>query len=1106
MKNEPTDEQKLILKNNKKNMIISASAGSGKTFVVIEYLINLICKKNIPLSRLLVLTFTKAAANEMKTRLYKAILEEKPSEFLLNQLDELQISDISTIDAFCEKMIKRNINKINLDDNFTILDEKASKNLKLMAFNRVFDSFSVNNTKEFDEIYFAFKKNKEQIFGAMLDFASFFDSSFDGEKLAQEFIDDTLLLEERAEDYIKNYIKEIFNKVKNEISFVCDLPKPYQELKDSLNEFTNIELDQNLIDVIDKINDFKILNTPRNKIENLEDKKVLVEAKEKLKEVQKLLEPYKDLSIIIKNKFKDNSLIKALLNFYKEQQKEYKILKENRWALDFADLEIYAKKLLEDEDVAKDLQDKYDYIFIDEYQDTNTLQEAIIKPIAKKGFFVAVGDPKQGIYGFRNASMEIMKKDIEDFSKDENSDALFLTGNFRSDERLLSFINEIFIKVMTEESVGIDYEKTSKLKGLQPFEKGRMPSVCLDLILNEKEEKEAPKGVYSVKEDKITLSEENLKEVKVIALRIEEALESQIYDAKRGCFRKVSEGDIALLFRGRSALMQDCVRFLQDKGFNIVADIKQDLLEDSQIRVLLALFKLAINFKDDISLVSVMNSWIGDFSLDEICEIRFKDREKRFYQLVEESEEGKIIEFKKKIEEFYFESQLLGVSKALYNLFNRNDFQLFINSLPSKNIKKSHINQLFKIIKSGDFENNLAGLVNYLENIKSDGEMSEQSSNAITITTIHATKGLEYPIVILCGCGEKLSKVYNKPYLLSRDFGLGTYLYDYDENIRVLSLTFLAGKLSKKRKEFIDELMIFYVALTRAQNHLFLIGSVDDINFSQDIFDYKNYLEIILNSFGENFTQNLFSQEYVKKGDWEFRVISDVVDKSRTERVKEKLNFKIDNICEYIDYQYKNKDKCFLPYKNSVSSLLKLDEEDILEESRLEFSNEDKISRERAILRGNAYHEALKIIDFDLVNSKEDLIGQELENKMMNGYFEFIDFDLLYKNIKIIKSTIGGGKTIKERQFIMQTSLKEVGISDGDDNVIVQGIVDLFVLGEKNILIDYKFTSIRDENRLKEKYHKQIELYSLAIEKAFGVKVDEKYLLSLKDALLIKVN
>lgn len=211
---------------------------------------------------------------------------------------------------------------------------------------------------------------------------------------------------------------------------------------------------------------------------------------------------------------------------------------------------------------------------------------------------------------------------------------------------------------------------------------------------------------------------------------------------------------------------------------------------------------------------------VWGFSLDELSKFRASNQDIAFYEIIREQslKNQKVKEFIQMIEDFSFEQQILGTTKALQNLFVKKDYNLYLSSLPSSNIKNSHINELFKIIKSGDFEFNIQGLINYLDSVKTEGSMIESSNNAITITTIHATKGLEYPIVILAGCGEKLGKNNRNMFNISKVFGLGTYVYDFDENIRKPSPIFMANKYSNKRKDFIDEIMIFYVALTRAQN------------------------------------------------------------------------------------------------------------------------------------------------------------------------------------------------------------------------------------------------------------------------------------------------
>ncbi len=1115
MKQKLTEEQKNILNNDKKNLIVSASAGSGKTFVVVEYLVNLLCKKSVPISKMLVLTFTKAAANEMKIRLTKAILEKKPNDFLLKQLDDIYISDITTIDSFCERLVKRNIAYIDVDNNFSVLDSKVSQNLKYLSFTKVFENYTQKDDALFEELYFAFKKNKSRMFDAIMYINDYFNCSCNSNNLINEFLNNNDLFLKKSFEFIKNELNVLKSELINLINFINDdqLTPKLKDLKRNLQDFTNC-FNSDFYLSCKLLNDYKLLDIPKSKIDNIPEKEDLRLAKEKAKKIKKIVENYSFINDNLKNKIKNCSISKALIGFYNDFVNEYNNLKRINKGLDFADLEKFAYQLLQNKKVKEDLQKKYDYIFIDEYQDTNSLQENIIKPIADGGKFIAVGDPKQGIYGFRNASMEIMKKDIDDFNTKEDSQSLFLTGNFRSNDKILQFVNKVFENVITEKNVGIDYKKTSMLKGLKNFKESKFTPVMIDVVLPNKEEKEEKRGVYSVKNDKIKFSKEYENEVFDIINRVEQFLESDIYDAKLEKMRKVQPNDIAILFRERNQIMIECVRKMQSMGFNILADIKHSLLDDGEIQTLMSLIKLAINLNDDISLVSVMTSWFGGFSLDEVCNYRIQDSKNSIYDIVMnlKNKDKKIDKFFKFIDDFSFYCQTIGLTESLQKIFNEYNYNFYINNLSYANIKICNLNEFFKIIKTGNYDFNLQGLLDYLTNIKSEGSLNDSSSNSITITTIHATKGLEFPIVILGACGESLGKPNRNAINITKNFGMGSYVYDFQENIKIPSPIFLANKLFKKKEEFIDEIMIFYVACTRAQNNLVLIGSADEKNIlnEDDVFACKTYFDIVFSNMGKNFKEQIFSQEKINTYNCEFTLIDDVVkEKKDTQKncVNEPILIKHQKeVSNYLNFKYVDQEYCFQEYKNSVSSLFEKDVEDNSENFILN-ENDLTTNREKAIMQGNAYHEALKIIDFDKIKTFDDLVNfkEFLQQSLSDGYFQLLDLNLLYKNILLIKDILPNGNIIKEKPFLMKTTLRELGISDNTNEILVQGICDLFCIGKKNILIDYKYTSVKDEKRLIKRYEKQIEIYSLAIEKAFKIKLEEKYLLSLKTATLIKL-
>ncbi|MBQ8792358.1 MAG: UvrD-helicase domain-containing protein, partial [Clostridia bacterium] len=666
-----TKEQQQILDSNEKRVVVSASAGSGKTFVLIEKLISLICDKKVPVERLLVLTFTKAAAKEMKSRLLVSMLSQKPSDYLLQQIDDLSISDISTIDSFCEKIIKRNINKLDIDEGFTILDERGITSLKNRAFQSAFERFS-NSAEEFNQIYFAFKKNKDRLAQCIFDMQSFFDSIANEGDARGDFLDNFEAYQEKAKEYLKGVIGDKIKRAKTcleEARCYLEPPQKGEEFVQAvLSQLNSFSVSEGFYPLCRQISGVLLPDLPRVKMDG-EYKKLLAKAKELVKEAQSLTDQYSQLSEEEVRELERGDLSKVLIKFYNLYQERYSILKARRGVLDFADIERYAHKLLQYEDIKKALQDKYDYIFIDEYQDTNRLQESILKPIAEGGYFTAVGDIKQGIYGFRNASKEIMLQDIADFDASEDGQALYLTGNFRTDDRILSFVNDIFEKIMTVESCGIDYKDKSKLVGLQTFEKNGLCPVSVDIVCGEEVEKEPATGVYSVREDIVKEDDKFSLELACIEGRINEVLATKLYDAKNKVFRDARQSDIALLFRSRSPLMKECVKHLQAKGFAVDADIKNSLLEDGQIRVIASLLKLSINIEDDISLASVMASAIGGFSLQELSDLRSEQREEDFWQIVLNSKSEKIENFLGKIKDFTFDCQVFGITKALQKIF-----------------------------------------------------------------------------------------------------------------------------------------------------------------------------------------------------------------------------------------------------------------------------------------------------------------------------------------------------------------------------------------------------------------------------------------------------
>ena len=1099
---DPTDEQDEVLSFNGKNMIVSASAGSGKTATIVEFISQLV-KAGQPIKRILLLTFTRAASFEMKERLIANLYEEATNDIVLSAIDDVPTADISTIHSFLGNVIRRNTNILPINDGFVVLDEEELSHIKEMAFASSEKLYKEKSKEEYESLFLRFHSNRQTIFSLLENMLAFFATIENPREKIEKW---------------KSSQKEIY---KITMKAIVDLFLP--QLSSVRSEMTRLKsfLDDEKYTLY--INNFeRLLSSDKKPFDLLKDvalsnlkapttsKKVNPLALEELKVQYKLFKELKDdlLSINIDDeRLYDEKEFGVLENqiydFYLIYEKELEREKEKINGVDFNDLEKFAKELLENEEIKSQIQQDYDYIFIDEYQDTNYVQASIVKEIAKAAHFIAVGDPKQGIYGFRNATSEIIKQDIKDFDKAEDSAAQYLRKNFRSDPNILTFVNDVFVNVMKEETVGINYQKTSVLKAGK--EKGHLfdknlPAVRVDIIKKEKEEKENNfQEIYDITKDTNFKGASKSLEAKVIANRVQEIMLHQIYDCKQEVMRPVSYRDICILTRGRSELVEEIIKELSSKEIPVVSEIRGNFKDYSEILVLINLFKVLLDFKDDTSLLSVMLSKIGGFSVDEVAKLRLED-DKEFFNIIKNSSEEKVVSFRNLLESLKFKMEVKGAYVMLEELFKEVDYRPYILSKPNAENYLFVLDKFLEKIKTCGAEYDLPRLVSLLEQEEIDFKGGGNSSNAVSICTIHSSKGLEYPVVILADGGKTILETSKEPFVLDEDFGLALNFYSQDEDKVLLTPLVYLLKNKAKEKAWSDEIMLLYVALTRAQRHLYITGTLKEnalTSLPEDPTKAKSYLELILSSHKQLVLPQ--SKEELLSKRVEVNEISEIEDVFAKEMdfVGSAEENVVKKIKEYFAFEY--------PYKNSTETIFKNSVSSINESGKPAKGQFVFVGEEEFIEKGNAYHLALKEIDFEKINSLEDVKG-ELEKISDEGVKKFVDCNLLYNNIVVLKQALTDcDKIFKEQQFTSLASLKEVFGEGEEEEIMLQGIVDLFGIGKKNVLIDYKYTSIKDEKLLKNKYKKQLLLYKDAIENGYGIRVDEVYLLSIKNNLFIKI-
>lgn len=1111
-------QQEKIIQSRGKNMIVSASAGSGKTTIMIEKIVRLLQDGEATLDSILVLTYTTSAASDMKAKLEKSLKKANVSQEVLEKLDNC---DISTIHSFCQKQLKRFFSFSSLDFAFEIVDDTNKILLKEKAIKQTLEKFKTNQPQKFFELLKLFKNGRSEtsIKKIIYSIEEFLSSIVDKEKERQ--IDAFNVYNDINQDLqiLNMYFIETANMFKLRfLNFLkqCEKVGALSYLKIcnqiiSLTEKISINFDyfQNLENI------FNISLPVFKKIEGYDELSQKI-SKEK-NDFSKFLSQAKALDFSdvekVKNAFsKCREYLKFLLEIEKEYEKRYVLLKQEQNVLDFSDLEVQMLELLKHPEVVASLKGKYKYIFVDEFQDANNTQEELISALSGNNNRFMVGDVKQSIYGFRHSKPEIFLDKEKEYNQREDSEAFELNVNFRSDRCILEFVNSIFNVIMTKNTCGIDYKQKSEFIPFKSFDNNGMPHVKI-LISNKEEKKvqKTPLNVYSVKdhqeeEDEFSYA---ISEADLVAQEI-----LNIYDKSieiNGKQKKISFSDIAILVRKRGDFFEKFCSRLMELGVPIFASSNQNLLEENEVKKFLALLKLALNFEDEYSLVTVMLSPFGDFDENQLAQIKLAGQKESFVQCLFQvmEKEGilakKARDFVNKIQSFVSDIELFGIFHALNKMIRDCNIKTKLLCLIDGENKLACIDKFLNIINSSSFNFNLAKLIEFFE-MENGGIKAPDffvgETDCVNITTIHSSKGLEYPIVFLVDSGNNFMKNINVGDLeINEKLGIALKT-NFDDYSRLATI---AIKLKNKSEEFAERLRLLYVAMTRAKNSLFIFGSAPLFGFSKikndlDVLSQNNYLSLIVGSLKEeeiekiangiDFQNELFQVCCYQNVEKQQPLISKNVnfgkfDKDFVNKISKNINFAGDF------------NPLPIALKNSVSSLIVDDETYVVTHPKNFTIDEHTLNSHTAEI-GTLYHRALEKLNFEEISSVKDV------KNFLGHEFDMLDSNKLYCCCMTLKKLFNGKQVLKEKKFVMKVPYNEVVInSKSEEEIVVQGMIDCF--SKSGILVDYKYTKLKDKNSLRKRYSKQLELYKKALQLGFGLKEIKCYLLLIDNAELIEV-
>ena len=697
-----TPEQQDAIYEKNSNILVAAAAGSGKTAVLVERIIHKIIEDKVDIDKLLVVTFTNSAASEMRERVLKAIdkkLEENPEdENLQRQITLLNKASICTIDSFCLEIVRNHFYELeNVSPNFRIADTTEMELLKQEVIEDIFEEKYEAEDSDFAKLINVYTSYRDDtpLKDLVLKIYSYIQSNPFPQKWLAEKIEMFNLKDSLTDDFSKTpWGKILLQEVEEElIDDIVTLKKVEESLanNDELEVFfkiikNDIEQLENLKAHLDN------WDTAFEVASNLDfitwsRKKVDLEAKEKAKEIRD--EVKKKLGkvlgkILICNSEEANqdiydmyAILVKLQNLILTFDKEFTRRKREKNIVDFSDVEHFALEiLLNSKEVAKKYQDKFEEIAIDEYQDSNLVQEYILTAIARENNIFMVGDVKQSIYKFRQAMPELFLSKYESYSKKEEKEPeddlkIQLFKNFRSKEKVLQFTNSLFENIMGKTLGDIDYNQEEFLNLGADYPEIRQNEKIEIHIIDPKteieEEKEETYEETEENEDTIfPVEEENIEDVeleaKFVANQIQKLIENkyQVWDKKQERYRDIQYKDIVVLLRSTKTTAPIYEQEILKLQMPVFSDSSQEYLDSIEIQTIMSLLKIIDNPIQDIPLVAVMRSNIGKFTDDELIQIRLADKQDNFYTCLQKAKLSVEKDLRVKIETFLERLQRLA--------------------------------------------------------------------------------------------------------------------------------------------------------------------------------------------------------------------------------------------------------------------------------------------------------------------------------------------------------------------------------------------------------------------------------------------------------------
>lgn len=891
-----TKEQKAVIESRNRNLLVSAAAGSGKTAVLVERIIRMITEGENPLDidQLLVMTFTKAAADEMRERVLLAVdekLKEDPENgHLQMQAAMIPYARITTIDSFCLGIIREHYNQLDIDPAFRVGDEGELLLLRGSVMEQLLEDYYEAGDEEFSRFVetYATGKSDRGIEDHIMAVYNFSGSNPWPEKWLEACEKELEDYEEGSDDRLMEteWMRFLMWDVAMQTGEFCAQLKEALAVCDEENGpaayIPMLTSDLRMLQAIGNAKDYGCLNellgsasfdrlaSIRSKEIDADKKSFVTGCRDRIKKaVGKLRDLYcfESIETVVRDLKGTSGAVRMLLRLAGEFHDRYQEAKQEKNLVDFGDLEHYALEvLLEETDegertpsaAADELSRQFEEILVDEYQDSNDVQEALIHAISRERFgtpnVFMVGDVKQSIYKFRLARPELFLKKYESYPREDGLyQTIELHQNFRSRDSVLSGINEVFYQIMTKGLGGILYTEDAALHAgavFEPTEETVGGKLELHMVNTGggllKQLEADPADDYTSRE----------MEAKLIAARMKELINPEtglkVWDKKEKRYRTACYGDMVILLRSLSGFAEDFVNILMNEGIPAYAERRTGYFTAIEVETVLCFLSIIDNPMQDIPLAAVLKSPIVGATDEELARLMavFKRTAKKgqdrgiygawMYYLENCPEDeregelyGKLAAFSDELADYRRIAGYLSIHELLYIIYENTGYYDYIAAMPAGEARQANLDMLVE--KASAYEktsySGLFHFIRYIENLKKyDTDFGEAAlagdENTVRILSIHKSKGLEFPVVFLAGMGKKFNKqdLYGK-ILIDPDLGIATDYLDLELRVKTPTLKKNVLRRRLELEALGEELRVLYVAMTRAKEKLIMTGT-----------------------------------------------------------------------------------------------------------------------------------------------------------------------------------------------------------------------------------------------------------------------------------------